>query len=162
MWSETLCVGEQAIEELLWDLRGELLKYRLEVQDYFMDLKDAELAYTPTLWDFAVLRWTEYLLRESDVTGAPPAADRFAEPAFRADYSASAPAALKAAAIYEEAAGISSASGDGGSLHTARDFAREHWRLYPRFADQAAFFDLEADGDQQITVAGVMVRSPGT
>ena len=119
----------EADYDSLWDLRGELLKYRLEGQDYFMDLKDAELAYTPTLWDFAVLRWTEYLLRESDVTGAPPAADRFAEPAFRADYSASAPAALKAAAIYEEAAGISSASGDGGSLHTARDFAREHWRL---------------------------------
>ncbi len=36
--------------------------------------------------------------------------------------------------------------------------AREHWRLYPRFADDAAFFDLEADGDQQITVAGVMDR----
>jgi uncharacterized protein YprB with RNaseH-like and TPR domain len=36
--------------------------------------------------------------------------------------------------------------------------AREHWRLYPAFADQAAFFDLEADGEDKITVAGVMDR----
>ena len=36
--------------------------------------------------------------------------------------------------------------------------AREHWRLYPAFADQAAFFDLEADGENQITVAGIMDR----
>lgn len=36
--------------------------------------------------------------------------------------------------------------------------AREHWRLYPRFSDEAAFFDLEADGEQAITVGGVMDR----
>ena len=36
--------------------------------------------------------------------------------------------------------------------------AREHWRLYPAFADRAAFFDLEADGQTQITVGGVMDR----
>lgn len=110
----------EADYDSLWDLRGELLKYRLEGQGYFMDLEGAELAYTPTLWDFAVLRWTEYLLRDSEITGAPPQADRFAEAVYRADYSASAPAALKAAAIYEDAAGMSSA---------AMDFAREYWRL---------------------------------
>ena len=32
---------------------------------------------------------------------------------------------------------------------------REHWRLYPSFEDQAAFFDLEADDDLNITVGGV-------
>src|SRR5260221_397514 len=31
---------------------------------------------------------------------------------------------------------------------------REHWRLYPRFLEQAAFLDLEADGKEQITVGG--------
>jgi uncharacterized protein len=35
---------------------------------------------------------------------------------------------------------------------------REHWRLYTRFVDQAAFMDLEADGDEQITVGGVFDR----
>ena len=110
----------EADYDSLWDLREELLKHRLEGQGYFMDVEGAELAYTPTLWDFAVLRWTEYLLGDSEITGALPPADRFAEPAYRADYSASAPAALKAAAIFEDAAGMSSA---------ALDFAREYWRL---------------------------------
>jgi uncharacterized protein len=36
---------------------------------------------------------------------------------------------------------------------------REHWRLYPRFVDQAAFLDLEADGDERITVGGVFDAS---
>lgn len=36
---------------------------------------------------------------------------------------------------------------------------REHWRLYPHFVEQAAFVDLEADGDEQITVGGVMDRA---
>jgi uncharacterized protein len=35
---------------------------------------------------------------------------------------------------------------------------REHWRLYRRHVDQAAFLDLEADGDEAITVAGVFDR----
>lgn len=35
---------------------------------------------------------------------------------------------------------------------------REHFRLYPHFAGQAAFFDVEADGDREITVAGVLDR----
>lgn len=33
---------------------------------------------------------------------------------------------------------------------------REQWRLYPQMVDQAAFFDIEADGDHQPTIAGVM------
>jgi uncharacterized protein YfaS (alpha-2-macroglobulin family) len=104
----------------LWPLRGELLKYRLETQDYFVDVKDARLEYTPTLWDFSVLRWTDYLLSDSDRDGTPPDAARFVAPVFRADYAQGDPAALKAAAIYEDAAGISSSD---------MDFAREYWRL---------------------------------
>lgn len=34
--------------------------------------------------------------------------------------------------------------------------AREHWRLYGHFVDRAAFFDIEADGDNVPTVVGVM------
>jgi uncharacterized protein YprB with RNaseH-like and TPR domain len=33
---------------------------------------------------------------------------------------------------------------------------REHWRLYGHFVEQAAFFDIEADGDHSPTVVGVM------
>ncbi len=35
---------------------------------------------------------------------------------------------------------------------------REHWRLYPYFAQQAVFLDLEADGEGVPTVAGLMDR----
>ncbi|HCC48367.1 MAG TPA: hypothetical protein DEQ38_09685 [Elusimicrobia bacterium] len=110
----------EADYDSLWALRGELLKYRLEGQDYFMDLKGAELSYTPTLWDFSALRWTGYLLSEAGHAGALPKAEPFVEPRYKADYSAGAAPALKAAAIFEEAAGLSSSS---------MDFAREYWRL---------------------------------
>lgn len=35
---------------------------------------------------------------------------------------------------------------------------REHWRLYGHFPQEAAFFDIEADGDDVPTVVGVMDR----
>jgi len=85
-----------------------------------VDLKGAELAYTPTLWDFAVLRWTDYLLTSSRAEGVVPDAAAMFRADYSADYSAAAPAALKAAAIFEDAAGLSS---------PAMDFAREYWKL---------------------------------
>lgn len=36
--------------------------------------------------------------------------------------------------------------------------AREHWRLYGHFLDEAAFFDIEADAEHVPTVVGVMDR----
>lgn len=36
--------------------------------------------------------------------------------------------------------------------------AREHWRLYGDFLEDAAFFDIEADGEHVPTVVGVMDR----
>jgi len=33
---------------------------------------------------------------------------------------------------------------------------REHWRLYRSFPDEAAFFDIEADGEQEPTVVGLL------
>ncbi|MDA8130638.1 MAG: MG2 domain-containing protein [Elusimicrobia bacterium] len=104
----------------LWYLRRELLKQRLEGQDYFVDLKGAELSYTPTFWDFVVLRWAGYLLEESEEGGALPDAAAFVEPSYRGDYRKTAPAAGKAAALFENAAGLSS---------SAMDFAREYWKL---------------------------------
>jgi uncharacterized protein YprB with RNaseH-like and TPR domain len=53
-------------------------------------------------------------------------------------------------------AAIAKASGASLAELAAMIPEREHWRLYPRFVDQAAFLDLEADGDEQITVGGVM------
>ena len=106
--------------ESLWALRGELLKYRLETQDYFVALKDADLSYTPTLWDFAVLRWSSYLLDEAHAEGALPEAAPFVEAFYKGAYAPSAAPAVKAGAILENAAALSSAS---------MDFAREYWKL---------------------------------
>ena len=36
--------------------------------------------------------------------------------------------------------------------------AKEHWRLYGHFMDEAAFFDIEADGEHVPTIVGVMDR----
>jgi uncharacterized protein YprB with RNaseH-like and TPR domain len=51
-------------------------------------------------------------------------------------------------------------------LLEARDLAelarrippREHWRLYPPFEEEAVFFDIEADGDGELTVVGLFHR----
>ncbi len=110
----------EADYDSLWSLRQELLNYRLESQDYFVDVKGAQLAYTPTLWDFIVLRWSEYLLSEAQAGAPLPEAKTFAVPVYKADYSPSAAAAVKAAAILEDAAAAGSEN---------RDFVREYWRL---------------------------------
>src|SRR5262249_26456655 len=48
--------------------QSELVKSTaLESESYFVDVKQADLAVYPTLYDFTVFHWTAYLLRE-----APP------------------------------------------------------------------------------------------
>ena len=110
----------EADYDSLWDLRHELVKHSLENQDYFLDLKGANLDYTPTLWDFAVLRWTQYLLAESEAGGKLPDAEEIAVADYRGDYSSSSPAASKAASIYKDAAGL------GSGL---MNFSREYWKI---------------------------------
>ncbi len=103
----------------LWPLRRELLKYPLKEQGYFLDLKGADLSYTPTLWDFIALSWTDYLLSEPSGAGPLPDARPLLSPVYRGDYSGAAPAALKAAAIYEDAS-----EGRG-----SENFAAEYWKI---------------------------------
>ncbi len=103
----------------LWPLRRELLKHPLKAQGYFLDLKGADLSYTPTLWDFAALTWTDYLLGQPPGAVPLPDARLFLPPVYRGDYSGAAPAALKAAAIYEDA---SDGRGQGS-------FAAEYWKI---------------------------------
>lgn len=101
----------------LWYLRKALRKARLEDQGYFVDLKGAELAYTPTLWDFAVLRWSSYLLSGAESSGKLPDAASFAEPSYRGKYIHSSGPAAKAAAILEDASRVSPG------------FAGEYWKV---------------------------------
>ena len=89
----------------LWDLRGAMAASPIANEAYFLDLKDASLDSVPSFWDFAALRWSGYLLDESEENGkALPEGLTFATEDYKSDYAASAPAAEKAAAIYEEAA----------------------------------------------------------
>ena len=105
----------------LWDVRSALSGSDMNKEAYFIDIKKAELDYTPTLWDFAALRWGDYLLGESADRKKPfPDGIKFVSEIYKGDYSLSAPAAEKAAAIYEEAAALGAKGGE---------FAAERWKL---------------------------------
>ncbi|MCX5785875.1 MAG: MG2 domain-containing protein [Elusimicrobia bacterium] len=105
----------------LWDLRSALAGSGIHTEAYFIDIKKAALEYTPTLWDFAVLQWGDYLLDESEDHGKTlPDAMKFVSETYKGDYSPSAQAAEKAGAIYEDAAGISA---------KGREFAAEQWKI---------------------------------
>ena len=95
----------EADYDALWDLRGALAASPIGSEAYFLDLKDAVLESTPSLCDFAVLRWGGYLLDESVESGkALPEGLKFAAENYKSDYSRTSPAAEKAAALYEDAA----------------------------------------------------------
>jgi uncharacterized protein YfaS (alpha-2-macroglobulin family) len=84
----------------LWPLRGKLAEVPLSGEGYFVDLKDAETGPTPTLWDFAVLRWTDYLLEQApNPPEARPAALSFIGQDYAGAFSADAPPAAQAAAL---------------------------------------------------------------
>jgi len=105
----------------LWDLREKLVLTPISNEGYFVDLKGADTDTAPTLWDFAALRWTDYLL-----TQAPhkPESDPPVRAFLRQDYEGqfsrdAAPAAL-AAAVMEESSRLSAAG---------RAAAVEQWRI---------------------------------
>jgi len=126
----------------LWDLRRVLVELPISQEAYVVDLKDADASLTPTLWDFAVLRWTGYLLGEAPTEpGKNPPALSFLVADYTGTYSPDAPPAAQAAAVYEDAARM---GGEG------REAVRETWKLKRllipfRHADNvAAFADYEA------------------
>lgn len=105
----------------LWDLRQKLVDVPLKGESYFVDFSTSELAATPSLWDFAVLRWSGYLLEEEAAfTGAKPAALSVLGQEYAVGLSSTSSPAVQAAALYEDAAGL---AGHG------RGAARELWRL---------------------------------
>ena len=105
----------------VWELRRVLVGLPISQESYVVDLKDADASLTPTLWDFAVLRWTGYLLGEApSEPGKNPEALSFLVSDYTATYSPDAPPATQAAAVYEEAARM---GGEG------REAVRESWKL---------------------------------
>ncbi|MBI5240106.1 MAG: hypothetical protein HY926_06515 [Elusimicrobia bacterium] len=86
----------------LWPLRGELAKVPLSGEGYFVDLKDADTNLTPTLWDFAALRWTGYLLDQApNKPEQNPAALSFIRQDYAGSFSKDAPPAALAASVME-------------------------------------------------------------
>ena len=96
-WNEKI----NSAYDALWRLRMELAAKKLKNEGYFVDIKKVDFEKYPTLWDFAVTRWTGWLgeLNGSDGAKADPL--KFAVENYTAQYDAAAPAPLKAAAIYE-------------------------------------------------------------
>ena len=106
--------------DALWDLRAVLAASPIGNEAYFLDLKDAALDSTPSLWDFAVLKWSGYLLEESvENEKTLPDGLKFITENYKSDYSSAAPAAEKAAALFEDAAARSPKSGE----------AAEEWKI---------------------------------
>ncbi|MCX5790811.1 MAG: MG2 domain-containing protein [Elusimicrobia bacterium] len=85
-----------------------------------VDIKKAVLDYTPTLWDFAVERWTSYLSEEVTEAGRTVDAQALAAEKYNADYSADLGPGAKAAAILEDAARMPAAG---------RETAAGLWRI---------------------------------
>ena len=111
----------EADYDVLWDLREAMSASPIGNEAYFLDLKDAATANTPSLWDFAVLRWGGYLLDESAENGKPlPDGFKFVAETYKGDYDRTASAADKAAALYEDAAARSS---------EGREAAAEQWEI---------------------------------
>lgn len=105
----------------LWALRRALSARPLSAEAYFTDLKDADIALAPTLWDLAALRWTQYLLLESpSEPGMNPPGLSFLVSDYAGRYAPDAPPAVQAAAVFEESARM----GGGGRLEV-----RENWKI---------------------------------
>ena len=52
----------------IWDLRAELVNLKLEDENYFIECKNADFGMYPTLFDFYVYRWTEYLFSKYSIS----------------------------------------------------------------------------------------------
>jgi uncharacterized protein YfaS (alpha-2-macroglobulin family) len=105
----------------LWPLREKLVKTPLSEEGYFVDLKGAQTDMAPTLWDFAALRWSDYLLTEAPHKSEenPPAAS-FIRPDYAGTFSAEASPAAQAAAVMEACARLPA---------PGRSAAAEQWRI---------------------------------
>jgi len=105
----------------LWGLRKKLARVPISREGYFVDLKGAETDLAPTLWDFAALRWSDYLLTQAPDKAAPkPPAESFIRADYEGGFSPEAAAAAQAGAVMEESARMPA----GG-----RAAARELWRI---------------------------------
>jgi len=105
----------------LWPLRHKLAQNPISQESYFVDLKGAQTDMAPTLWDFAALRWTDYLLTQKAVpSGQNPPFLSFIRPDYDRKFSPQDAAAAQAGAVMEESARLTGKD---------RAAARQEWRV---------------------------------
>ncbi len=107
----------------LWEIRDILAKTPIQDQSYFLELKNTDTKAVTTLWDFAVMNWTQYLLSSAGQDGIneeKPRAITFIAENYQGKFDPDAPRAVKAASIFE----YSPPSGK-----KLRNFSSELWRI---------------------------------
>ncbi|NLO90622.1 MAG: hypothetical protein GX410_01335, partial [Elusimicrobia bacterium] len=115
-WHERI----QAAYQLLWPLRGELSRVSLASESYFMKKGEPE-EDIPTLLDFLVYSWSDYLLTQAPAGDALPDAAPFVVSQYPGRLDFSMPPAHVAALLMTEAS--------GANVHKERRKAAELWRI---------------------------------
>lgn len=91
----------------LWTLRHKLIKMDLKKEGYFLDIKDTDFGMYPTLFDYLILNWTEYLLnieaRRDLENMTQPDGAHILDEEFNRPVDLTDPPALLAAELMEEA-----------------------------------------------------------
>jgi len=108
----------------LWELRNKLVKIDIKKEGYFLDIKDIDFGMYPTLFDYLILSWTNFLLTHEVSYAAEgivkPEADLLLSREFKRPVNLRDPPALLAAELLEKASRFS----QRGRLEAA-----ERWRI---------------------------------
>ncbi len=102
MTLEQLRTRITATYEELWKMRDALIAMDLSKEGYYFRIDGVDLKAYPTLFDFTVQQWTDYLMEGAELSEKD--LDAFIAESFRPGSGAA--AALKAAGIMEEASAI--------------------------------------------------------
>ncbi|MFC1646024.1 alpha-2-macroglobulin [Candidatus Omnitrophota bacterium] len=108
----------------LWELRGKLVQMELKKEKYFLEVKDVDFGRFPTMFDYLIFSWTNFLLgveannlAEGEVK---PRADLLLKEKFQLPVDLGDSPALIAAELMEEA---------GRVISKNRLEAAERWRI---------------------------------
>jgi uncharacterized protein YfaS (alpha-2-macroglobulin family) len=136
----------------LWDMRAQLLKMPTRKEGYFLDIENVDFNMYPTLLDYLVFAWTDYLFTEEDWNrggrDVKPQAGILLVEDLERDVDLTDPPGLLAAELMEEAHRLK------GRMRTE---ARERWKIrrlllpldVPRLFDLAALAPDETVYDNE-------------
>ncbi len=94
----------------LWESRNKLAKMDIKKEEYYLNIKDIDFGMYPTLLDYLILSWTDFLLKEEAPRlpegNVKPKADLLLVEEFKKPVDLEDPSALLAAELMEEASNI--------------------------------------------------------